>query len=110
MLAKKFIIQHGLLIMGEVQHHYELAQNDEGVVGGGRYHLHSKDGDGVFIFYGTSDKYGKVSSEQFYLVLSKSLLPDNYKNAEFFFSAKEWFTDALREYLSFKKSQHDNKS
>ncbi len=117
MLAKKFIIQNGLLIMGEVESHFDLVEDHAGIVGGGRYHYYPElYGDALF-FYGISFDYGSVSRNQFYDALEKSPLTGIYANSKIFFSNREWLPDAMKEqeakeYIDnlIKESQRDNKS
>lgn len=65
MVAKKFVINDGWLIIGQVEFHEDLIKNRDRskTVGGGRW-VYVKETNSIY-FYGESTDFGQVTKEQF---------------------------------------------
>lgn len=96
MKAKKFVINDGDLIMGQVEMHEELVQGRDRnkTTGGGRWHVE----DNTIYFYGSSVDFGKITKEQFNTARKQpSLL-----HFAIIFSEKEYMSDVIKEQLAKK--------
>lgn len=94
MIAKKFVINDGWLILGQVELHEELVRGrDYGkTVGGGRWHVDEQDRNTIY-FYGSSVDFGKVTREQF----EESFKQPSLERMNVIFSEKENLNDVLIE-------------
>lgn len=94
MVAKKFVINEGYLILGQVEMHEDLVRGrDYGkTVGGGRWQVDEQDKNTIY-FYGSSVDFGKVTKEQFDAAFKQPSL----ERMNIIFSEKEFFSDVLKE-------------
>lgn len=96
MLAKKYIITADKdLIMGEVELHENLIENNKKIIGGGRWR-NDYDNENVIRFYGKSDVYGAVSKEELQEAILKDIAPQIINGKKLYFSKEEYMSDAIR--------------
>jgi len=93
MKAKKFVINDGDLILGQVEFHEELVKDRDRskTVGGGRWHF-DKDNNTIY-FYGDSTDFGSVTKEQFDAVFKQPSL----SRVNIVFSNKMFLSDVMKE-------------
>ena len=61
-MAKKFIINDGNLILGDVEYHSELSKNNSKTIGGGHWRIdHDEE---ILYLYGKSIEFGPVSEKE----------------------------------------------
>jgi len=92
--VKKFVINDGDLILGQVEMHEQLVRgrDRDKTVGGGRWHVDDDDRNTIY-FYGSSVDFGKVTREQF----EESFKQPSLENMNVIFSEKEYLSDVLKE-------------
>jgi hypothetical protein len=104
MVAKKWIIYDGkLLISSSVEFHSDILPKDydkSKIQGGGRWEILAD--DKVMLFYGISFDFGSSNEEIFTKAYEDTLLSEAVTDNKPFFSTKEWFSDAQKEYLATK--------
>lgn len=73
-MAQKFVINDGILILGNVEFHEDLVKNRDRskTIGGGRWYS-DKESNTVY-FWGTSCDFGQVTEEQFNESIKQSSL------------------------------------
>ena len=62
-MAKKWIINKNRVCLGNVDFHSEFYKDNSETIGGGEWHI-DKDANEIY-FFGKSEDFGQVSSEQF---------------------------------------------
>lgn len=102
MIAKKFVINDGWLILGQVELHEELVRGREyaKTVGGGRWHVDEEDKT-IIYFYGSSVDFGKVTREQF----EESFKQPSLERMTIIFSEKEYLSEVLMEQRNKKNDE-----
>ncbi len=60
-MKKKWVINDNVLVVGRVEHHYELCKNNSKTIGGGWWEIVGED----MYFYKSSTEFGSVTKEQF---------------------------------------------
>ncbi len=92
-MARKFVINDGDLIIGDVDYHWQLlkGRDKSKTVGGGRW-FYDKEANTIY-FYGESHDYGCVSKEAF----DSSFKQPSVENANIIFSHKDRFLAVLKE-------------
>jgi len=60
-MAAKFLINHGVLLMGNVDYHYKLIdpRKENNVSGGGRFYVDRK--TNTIYFFGKSEEFGRTT-------------------------------------------------
>ncbi len=96
-MAKKWIINNGVLIIGRVKYHYELIQptmERNKTIGGGYWEYYKN----KLYFYSTSQEFGSVAKDVFFSALEKTQLPDyiGRSNINVIFSELDYFSDVLK--------------
>jgi len=93
MVAKKFVINDGWLIIGQVEFHEDLIKGRDRskTVGGGRWH-YEKDINTIY-FYGESTDFGSVTKEEF----DAAFKQPSVEQATIIFSDKMFLSDVLKE-------------
>lgn len=97
-MARKFIINDGIIIMGNVEYHNELHgknRDSSKTIGGGRWQW-DKVQKKVY-FYGKSKEFNGVRKEAFIEALSNSFLSAHFENHQLVFSYEEHFSDVIKE-------------
>ncbi len=94
MIAKKFVINDGDLILGQVEMHEELVRGVDRskTIGGGRWYVDEEDSNMIY-FYGSSVEFGKVNKEQFDAAFKQPSL----EKMNIIFSEKEYLNDVKKE-------------
>lgn len=95
---KKWVINDGKLIIGDVQYHKQLLNGSldtSKTIGGG--YLHRNIPNNTFYFYGSSEDFGKVTKEQFQKALKCSKLSCKFIGTNIVFSEQEFLFDALKD-------------
>lgn len=92
-MAKKFVIAKNMLIIGNVELHFQLVPKDERhlIAGGGYWHRSEE--KNLIYFYGTSKDFGSVSFEEF----DKCVKPEWVECCNQYFSEKEDIFQVLEE-------------
>jgi hypothetical protein len=92
-MAKKFVINDGVLILGDVELHEDLVKhrNKSKTIGGGRW-FYDRDINTIY-FYGKSIDFGSVTRQE----LDAAWKQPFVENAIIVFSEKELFDDVLNE-------------
>lgn len=93
MKAKKFVINDGFLILGQVEFHEDLVKNMDRskTIGGGRWHF--DEDDNTIYFYGDSTDFGSVTKEQFDAAFKQPSL----SRVNIVFSDKMFLSDVMKE-------------
>jgi hypothetical protein len=100
-MAKKWLIVNGEFRMsGSVEFHRELLREGEGkkdTQGGGWWELDRETLS--FLLYSKSEDFGPAKKEDVLAAIKKYRFPGfmRINKIKFFFSTKEWFSDALKE-------------
>lgn len=97
-MAKKFVINNGDLILGQVEYHKELLKGREikKTSGGGFWHVDDTRNyfnERTIIFYGTSVDFGSVTREQF----NSSSKSPSVESMNIYFSEKLVYSEVLEE-------------
>jgi len=95
-MAKKFVINDGMLILGDVELHRELVKcrDRSKTVGGGKW-FYDRDINTIY-FYGESIDFGSITKQQ----LDEAIKQPSVEDAIIIFSEKELFDDVLKEQLN----------
>ncbi len=93
MILKKFIINDGDLIMGQVEFHAQLVKDrdEHKTIGGGRWEVDHE--TNTIYFFGESTDFGKVTKEEFDAANKQPSL----EKMNIVFSDKIFFSDVMKE-------------
>jgi hypothetical protein len=93
-VAKKFVINDGDLILGQVELHEELVRGRDRskTVGGGRWHVDDLDPNTIY-FYGSSIAFGKVTRQEF----EESFKQPSLESMNVIFTEHEYLSEYLKE-------------
>lgn len=94
-MARKWVINDGWLILGDVEFHEDLLTGDRKereTAGGGRWHVDRE--RGVIFFWGKSVDFGQATKKDF----DDAFKQPSVEHNETFFSLKTDFEEVLKEY------------
>lgn len=92
-MAKKFVIAKNMLIIGNVELHFQLVPKDEHhQIAGGGYWYRSVEKNQIY-FYGKSQDFGRISFEEF----DKAIKPEWVECCNQYFSEKDDIFQVLEE-------------
>lgn len=101
-MANKWIVNDGKIYMSaNIELHSDLhgknRLDEKKTIGGG--HFHFDKAKNIFYFFGKSIDYGQVSKERFDAAFKNSVGKTfRTRDAEVFFSSKEYLPEAIKEY------------
>lgn len=97
-MARKWIINDNEIIVGNVELHLELHEDNSKTIGGGYWNWLRR--EKKFYFFGASQDFGQVTREQFEAALKESpFLSQHIRDCEIFFSSKSKWENVILEEL-----------
>lgn len=100
-MPQKFIINNDNLILGNVDHHVDLAKNHTTTKGGGWWHIDSE--NKKIYLYSKSLQFKHAKFADVLSAVNYGKLPEYLKDYEFYFSHADSLQDAMRYSIKIKK-------
>ena len=95
MTRPKFIINHGDLVIGNVEFHKDLVKDHSQTKGGGWWHLDRA--NGIMYLYNKSIDFGQAKREDVIQAVERGLLAPSVSKLRFFHSTKESLHAAMED-------------
>lgn len=100
-MAKKWIINNGMFISGNVGYHFELTKDHSTTRGGGYWHIDRE--NQTLYLYDRSTDYGRCSLEEVKDVIENGRLPLSVRILRIVFSEHRELEDAMKDYVVIKE-------
>ena len=100
-MAKKFIINNDLLVIGNVGYQFQLVQQHATTRGGGWWHV-DRETETLYL-YDKSTDYGRCDFNELKKVVENGAMPMSYNKLRIVFSKHERLEDAMKDFIVLKE-------